>query len=151
MTRTELVALAAAMLQAAAGTATPAPGSAQAAVEAIYRALPRDSFDFRTLLYAPGLRQLLARERAAAHGEEGLIDAVPFCDCQDTADDYAFTATTRATGPASAEVTVHLRNETRSTYRLDMARLPAGWAVADVHGPEHPSLVAWLRAGLRRH
>jgi hypothetical protein len=45
-------------------------------------------------------------------------------------------------------VTVRLRNGATSIYRIDMVRLRDGWAVADVHGPEHASFAAWLRSAL---
>ena len=135
------------ILAAAAAAAAPA-GGAQAYAEAIYRRLPDDRFDFRQVRYAPVLRNLLAREAAAAHGEVGLIDSVPFCACQDTAEDYAFTTEVRPAPADRAEVLVHLRNGGRSTFRLDMVRLRTGWAVADIHGPERPSLVAYLQRSL---
>jgi hypothetical protein len=125
------------------------PRDAKAMVDDIYRRLPRTDFDFHKVRYAPPLKHLIERDVADAKGEVGLIDAVPFCDCQDTAEDYAFTSSRRRVAPGRAEVTVHLRNQERSTYRLDMVRLPAGWAVADVHGPLHASLAGWLRANLR--
>jgi hypothetical protein len=122
--------------------------SAKDTVDAIYRALPGSEFDYRMVRYAPPLKRLLAREAIVAHREVGLIDAMPFCDCQDTAEDYAFTSSSSSLAPDRAQVTVHLRNEMTSTYRVDMVRLATGWAVADLHGPEHPSLAAWLRANL---
>ncbi len=125
-------------------------GTAVAAVEGIYRNLPRLEFDYRKARYAPELDRLLAREAVDAGGEVGLLDAVPFCDCQDTLNDFAFHTSSVAVAPNRAVVTVHLQNGGASTYRIDMVRLPAGWAVADVHGPVHASLVAWLRSALAR-
>lgn len=145
------------LLLAASSTPAAAPAAdARAAVDAIYRDLPREEFDYRKIRYAPILKRLLARETADANGEVGLIDAVPFCDCQDTAEDYAFTTSSRTTSATTAKVTVRLRNGTPSTYRLDMVRLPSGWAVADIRGPAHVGLVAWLHRNLpggpaRRH
>ena len=136
-----------AIILAAAAAAAPG-GGAQAYVEAIYRRLPDERFDFRQVRYATVLHTLLAREAAAAHGEVGLIDSVPFCACQDTAEDYAFKTEVRRAPTDRAEVLVHLRNGGRSTFRLDMVRLRTGWAVADIHGPERPSLVAYLQRNL---
>ena len=138
----------AAIVLAAAAAATSPSGGARAYAEEIYRRLPDDRFDLRQLRYAPVLRTLLAREAAAAHGEVSLIDSVPFCACQDTSEDYAFTTEVRPAPADRAEVLVHLRNGGRSTFRLDMVRLPTGWAVADIHGPERPSLVAYLQRNL---
>ena len=118
-----------------------APGDAQLVVEAIYRALPGDEFDFRKLHYAPPLRRLLSREALLPDGEDSLLDAVPFCDCQDTDEHYAFTTRAKKTGPDSAQVSVRLVNGTVSTFLIDMIRLPAGWAVADIRGAGMP---AWL-------
>ncbi|WP_442679977.1 hypothetical protein ACSBM8_01865 [Sphingomonas sp. ASY06-1R] len=142
------------ILIAAAALAAPAGGTsgrlsdAQSAGAALYRALPTDGFDFRRLRFAPPLRELMRREAALANGEEGLIDAVPLCDCQDVAEDYAFTLHARKVGAKAEEVTVRLVNDTPSSFRIDMVRLPAGWAIADIHGPRHPSLVAYLRRHL---
>ena len=138
------------ILVAAAAAAASPTGSARAYVEAIYRRLPEERFDFRHVRYAPLLRTLLNREAAAAHGEVGLIDDVPFCACQDTAEDYAFTAESRPAPADRAEVLVHLHNGGSSTFRLDMVRLRTGWAVADIHGRERPSLVAYLQRNLPR-
>lgn len=126
------------------------PGTAAAAVEGIYRDLPRLEFNYRKVRYAPELNRLLAREAAAAGGEVGFLDAVPFCDCQDTAKNFGFQTSSISFGPNQAVVTVHLRNGGASTYRIDMVRLPAGWAVADIHGPVHASFVTWLRSALAR-
>jgi len=126
------------------------PGTAAAAVEGIYLDLPRLKFDYRKVRYAPELNRLLAREAAAAGGEVGLLDAVPFCDCQDTANNFGFHTISVAVGPNQAVVTVQLRNGGASIYRIDMVRLHDGWAVADIHGPVHASLVTWLRSALAR-
>ena len=143
-----------ALITALLAIAVPSPvmaaATAQATVDEIYRALPGSDFDYHKVRYAPPLKRLLERDVAAAHGEIGLIDAVPFCDCQDTAEDYAFTTSSRAIAQDKTQVTVRLHNEVWSTYRIDMVRLPSGWAVADIHGPEHASLAAWLAANLPR-
>ena len=138
------------VLLAMAAIGSAAPDAAQAYVVAIYRQLPQARFDFRHVRYAPLLRTLLDQEAAAAHGEVGLIDSVPFCACQDTAGDYAFTVESRLAPTDRAEVLVHLRNGGRSTFRLDLVRVRTGWAVADIHGPERPSLVAYLQRNLPR-
>jgi hypothetical protein len=117
-------------------------------VAALYRAVPTDGFDFRRLRFAPPLRELLRREAVLAGSEEGLIDAIPLCDCQDVDEDYAFTLHARKTGANAEEVTVRLVNGAPSTFRIDMVRLPAGWAIADIHGPRRPSLAAYLRRHL---
>ena len=129
--------------------AAPTPPDAKATVDRIYRSVPREDFDYTKILYAPLLKRLLAQDAANAKGEVGLIDSDSFCDCQDTEKDYGFTTSSRPVGAGRAEVTVHLHNGERSLYRIDMVRLPAGWAVADVHGPEHASLTGWLRANLK--
>lgn len=137
------------MLDLPAGASSPV--TAIAAVAGIYRDQPRPEFGYRKVRYVPKLDRLLAREAADAGGKMSLLDAVPFCDCQDTADDFGLhTSSVAAVAPNRAIVTVHLQNGGASTYRIDMVRLAAGWAVADIHGPVHASLVTWLRSALAR-
>jgi len=154
--RTSVVVLVAAMSAAVpAMAAKPAPCSdlsaAKAYVESIYAKLPGD-FDYRTVRYAPALKALIAKDDACAEAGGGIcvIDAVPFCDCQDTGTDYKLvSANVVATGKSGARVTVQMRNFGPVRYSVDLIQAKGTWYVADITTPSTKSFVAKLRAVLR--
>ena len=154
--RTSVVVLVAAMSAAVpAMAAKPAPSSdlsaAKAYVESIYAKLPGD-FDYRTVRYAPALKALIAKDDACAEAGGGIcvIDAVPFCDCQDTGTDYKLvSANVVATGKSGARVTVQVRNFGPVRYSVDLIQAKGTWYVADITTPSTKSFVAKLRAVLR--
>lgn len=154
--RTSVVVLVAAMSAAVpAMAAKPAPSNdlsaAKAYVESIYAKLPGD-FDYRTVRYAPALKALIAKDDACAEAGGGIcvIDAVPFCDCQDTGTDYKLvSADVVATGKSGARVTVQVRNFGPVRYSVDLIHAKGTWYVADITTPSTKSFVAKLRAGLR--
>ena len=120
--------------------------TAKAEVDRIYRELPGSGT--KHVRYGATLQSLLDEDARRANGEAGFIDADPFCNCQDTDLNYSFTSTARRVRPGVVEVTVALRNGKPETYRIDMERTPAGWAVADIHSAWQRSLVAYLRRSL---
>jgi hypothetical protein len=124
---------------------------AKAYVDGIYRALPEDGFDYRKVRYAPILRALIAKDDriGAAIGGVNLIDAVPFCECQDTDIGYHFE--TRGVATASG-ATVHIRltNGSTQNFSIDLVPLAGRWAIADIHGPSIHSFTAYLRRNLSR-
>ncbi len=125
--------------------------AAKAYVEGIYAKLPGD-FDYRTVRYAPALKALIARDDACAEAGGGIcvIDAVPFCDCQDTGTDYKLVSSTVvAAGTSGARVTVQMRNFGPVRYSVDLVQAKGTWYVADITTPTTKSFVAKLRAGLR--
>ena len=146
-------ALAAGGQATAAGPPTPAGMvGAKAYVDWIYRSLPNDDFDDADgVRYAPELRRWLERDRAwsARTGYVGAIDAVPFCDCQDTTDNYRFESRVVKTA-AGATAHVRLRNGGWQVFRIDLIASPRGWLVADVHSKDMPSLLAHLRREVPR-
>jgi hypothetical protein len=91
---------AAAILLLAASPGMAAQPGAVETVRNIYRRLPRAGFDYREVRYTPALTRLLRRDVAEARGELSVIEAVPFCDCQDTANNYGFMVRGR---PVSAD------------------------------------------------
>jgi hypothetical protein len=114
----------------------------------------KPGFDLRgpdaAKVIAPGLLGLIRADQVAAKGEAGALDFDPFCACQDY-DITAVRITTKRAGPDRAEVGIAHRNfgEPR-TIRFSMVRAGAGWQVADIHSPDTPSLVAYLRRALKR-
>lgn len=99
---------------------------------------------------APGLRDLIKADEAAAKGEVGALDGDPFCSCQDF-EITAVRVTAKVTGPDKADVSVAHRNFGKPrTTRLSMVRTATGWQVADIHSADMPSLVAFLRRALKR-
>lgn len=137
---------------AATATVTAAElGAAQRYVESIYARLPGD-FDYRSVRYTPALKALIARDDAcaAAGGGYCVIDAVPFCDCQDTGTDYRVVGSTvTAVGRSGARVTVNMRNGGKVRYSVDLALAKGVWYVADIATPATPSFAAKLKQGLR--
>lgn len=145
--RRSILAVVAACVASPVAAQAPADG-AKAYVDGIYRRIPGSTSAVPKVRYAPQLDALLKRDAAEAHGEVGAIDANPFCGCQDIGEDYAFTSRLRSLGNDRAQVDVDLRNGGRSAYRIDLVRMPAGWAVADIHAADPHSLVAYLRHAL---
>jgi hypothetical protein len=124
--------------------AAPNIAAAKAYVDQIYLQIP-GAFNWRTVRYTPELRRLIDKEQAEAKGEIGLIDAVPFCECQDTAGSYGYSTTVGPAGANRALVTVALRNGDRSTFRISMQWIGGRWVVADIGSARQPSLLAFLR------
>lgn len=126
-------------------------GAARRYVESIYQRLPGD-FDYRSVRYTPALKALIARDDAcaAAGGGYCVIDAVPFCDCQDTGTDYRIVGSTvTAIGRSGARVTVNMRNGGKVRYSVDLTLAKGVWYVADIATPAIPSFAAKLKQGLR--
>jgi hypothetical protein len=132
--------------------ATPAElNAAKSYVEGIYAKLPGD-FDYRSIRYAPALKALIARDDACAQAGGGIcvIDAVPFCDCQDTGTDYKLVSSTvTAIGKTGARVTVNMRNGGKVSYSVDLTLARGAWYVADIATPGTPSFAAKLRKELK--
>jgi len=135
-----------------ASAATPAElAAAKRYVEGIYAELPGD-FDYRSLRYAPPLKALIAKDDACAEAGGGIcvIDAVPFCDCQDTGSDYKLlSSTVVARSDSSARVTVQMRNGGPKRYSVDLVMIKGSWFVSDIATPTTPSFAAKLRKGLK--
>ena len=135
-----------------ASAATPAElAAAKRYVEGIYAKLPGD-FDYRTVRYAPALKALIAKDDACAQAGGGIcvIDAVPFCDCQDTGSDYKLVSSTVvAKGDTGARVTVQMRNGGPKRYSVDLVLIKGQWFVSDIATPTTSSFAAKLRKGLK--
>ena len=135
------------------GAATPAElGRAKAYIESIYRTIP-GRFDYASVHYAPKLKTLIDRDGAysRASGDVGVVDGIPFCDCQDTAPNYRIISTSVAAhGATGAIVTVMLRNEKTGRFTIDLILSNGRWLVADVHSPDTPSFLALLRREVPR-
>ncbi|HEX4693685.1 hypothetical protein [Sphingomonas sp.] len=124
--------------------------AAKAYVQAIYRRIP-GKFNYRLVRYVPELRRLIERDDAAAKGEIGAIDAVPFCDCQDTATNYRVLRTSVESTPrGGARVTTFLRNDKVGRFVVDLVSTRGRWAVADIHTPDMPSFLAMMRREVSR-
>ena len=137
-----------ALLAAPAEAATPAQlAQARAYVEGIYRTIP-GRFDYAAVRYAPELRKLVDRDSAwsRASGDVGVVDGVPFCDCQDTTPRYrVMSSSVAARGAAGAVVTILLRDEKTGRFVIDLTLLNGRWFVADIHSPDTPSFLALLQ------
>lgn len=137
---------------ASASAATPADlATAKRYVEGIYAKLPGD-FDYRSVRYAPALKALIAKDDACAEAGGGIcaIDAVPFCDCQDTGSDYKLVSSTVvAKGDTGARVTVQMRNGGPKRYSVDLVLIKGNWFVSDIVTPTTPSFAARLRKELK--
>ncbi len=140
-----MVLLIAAPARAAEGDAA----SAQRVVDRIYAAVPAMTFDYRNVAYTKALHDLLAMDDriGQAGGGINLIDWVPFCECQDTQEDYRFSTRATAT-PSGATVKVLLHNGGMQRFAIDLVPSRAGWLVADIHGPRIPSLLSYLKKNL---
>lgn len=150
--RAAVLLLLAMLVAPSAHAATPAElNAAKSYVEGIYAKLPGD-FDYRSVRYAPALKALIARDDACAQAGGGIcaIDAVPFCDCQDTGTDYKLVSSTvTAIGKTGARVTVNMRNGGPVRYSVDLTLARGAWYVADIATPTTKSFVAKLRAELK--
>lgn len=142
-------------LLAIAGTASAATRnvSARAYVAAIYRRIPQQSFDYRTIDYGRELTDLMARAArfSEVSGDVGPLDGIPFCDCQDNDANYRvmhISSTTRAHG--LTKVSVDLRNGDVQRFTVDVAQDHGRWRVIDVHSHGMPSLLAYLRREVPR-
>jgi hypothetical protein len=103
-------------------------------------------------VFAPPLVAAIREEAQASRGEVGFMDADPLCDCQDPAGMRPSVTEATQTGPAAARVRVALRFGTESRrLALKLVRTRAGWRIADVSGPDEPSLLADLTAWNRKH
>lgn len=147
-----IIVLLAAMMPQGANAATPAElAAAKRYVEGIYAKLPGD-FDYRSVRYAPALKALIAKDDACAEAGGGIcaIEAVPFCDCQDTSADYKLVSSTvAARGESGARVTVQLRNFGTKRYSVDLVLIKGNWFVSDIVTPTTPSFAARLRKELK--
>ena len=133
--------------------AAPPLSDAKAYVVGIYRQIP-GGFDYHKGHYADRLGGLLRRDTAFSRrsGDMGFIEAVPFCDCQDTTSDYRILqSSVEPRGPNGAAVTVLLRNGSENRrFTVDLLRERGGWRIADVHSPDTPSLLALLEREVPR-
>ena len=140
------------MLPMPADAATPAElTAAKRYVEGIYARLPGD-FDYRSVRYAPTLKALIAKDDACARASGGIcaIEAVPFCDCQDTSADYRLIrSSVVARGKTGARVQVEMRNFGSVRYTVDLVLTRGQWFVSDITTPTTPSLVARLQRELK--
>ena len=126
--------------------ASPSVSGATAYVKAIYRGIP-GSFSYRDVRYARELAKLMVRDAAISRrlGDEGELDADPFCDCQDTMPDYRIVRIRPlSSGRNAASVGVVLRNGHTSSFRIDLIREERHWVVSDVHSTRTPSLLAFM-------
>ena len=132
--------------------AAPPLADAKAYVISIYRQIP-GHFDYGRVHYSSTLGVLIRRDSAFSRrsGDVGAIEAVPFCGCQDTDPDYRIIATSvKPLGAKGAAVSVLLHNGTDQRFTIDLVREQEEWRVADVHGPDVPSLLALLQRGVPR-
>jgi len=122
-------------------------------IVSVYRTLPYDTRGWYDVALAPELKSLARREDRASPGLIDVVDADPFCSCQDTAADYRVLRSSVARlGPERARVTILLRNGTVQRFVVDVVRAPhGGFAVADIHPATMPSLVASLRRAVRSY
>ena len=136
------------VLATPADAATPTQlGQAKAYVEGIYRTIP-GRFDYASVHYAPELKKLVDRDGAysRASGDVGVIDGIPFCDCQDTTPKYQIMrSSVVARGAAGAVVTIILRDEKTGRFVIDLTLSNGRWLVADIHSPDTPSFLGLLR------
>ena len=121
--------------------------AAQRYVDRIYTDLPSDRFDFRKIRYSQALAALIDSDAAVPEGYVGVLDFDPFCGCQDFSPDYAFTSHAAVT-PTGVTVTVALTNGARRRFKIDLVDSRLGWIVADIHSPDVPSLLAFMRANV---
>lgn len=153
MKRRLLAGLCALALVTGARAAPPSPASAKAFVERLYRAAGLETFDYHSVRFAPALAALIRRDEASSSrtGTAGALEANPFCECQDTAEDYRLLSSSVAPrGPNGARVIVSVRNEGLKRFVVDVDWIGGGWRVADVQGPESGSLLAYLRREVPR-
>ena len=133
-------------------TAAPPLADAKAYVVSIYRQIP-GHFDDSRVRYSSKLGALIRRDNAFSRrsGDVGAIEAVPFCGCQDTDPDYRIVATSvKPLGAKGAAVSVLLHNDADERFTVDLVREQDEWRVADVHGPDVPSLLALLPRAVPR-
>ena len=131
---------------------TPDPAAADGERFANYFAKLPGDFVYRSARYAPALKVLIAKDDACAEAGGGIcvIDAVPFCDCQDTGSDYKLVSSTVvARGDTGARVTVQMRNGGPKRYSVDLVLIKGQWFVSDIATPTTPSFAAKLRKGLK--
>jgi len=137
------------LAQPAAAMTSSELGAARQWVVGIYDRLPQANFDWSKQNFDTGLRGLVRRDArfASASRSVGAIDGVPFCDCQDTAEDYRVTrSSARSLGSARAAITIWLRNNGNGRFVVDVVReSDGGFAIADIHSLATPSLLAFLR------
>lgn len=133
--------------------AAPPLSDAKAYVIGIYRQIP-ENFDYHTVRYAARLGGLLRRDAAFSRrsGDVGVLDGVPFCDCQDTTPNYRILqSAVESRGSNGAAVSVQIRNGSENRrFTIDLVHEGGEWLVADVHGHDTPSLLALLEREVPR-
>jgi len=103
-------------------------------------------------VFAPPLVAAIREEARQSRGEVGFMDADPLCDCQDPAGMRPSVTEAAQTGSAAARVRVALRfGDDSRRLALMLVRTAAGWRIADISGPDEPSLLADLSAWNRKH
>ena len=128
--------------------ASPRLADAEAYVVDIYRQIP-GGFDY----YTSRLGALLRRDARFSRrsGDVGVVEAVPFCACQDTVAGYRILRSSVAPGGSNrAVVSILLRNGSDDRFTVDLVRESGLWRIADVHGPHTPSLLALLEREVPR-
>ena len=129
------------------GGASPALAGAKSYVEAIYRSIPA-RFDYGMVHYAPELSALMKRDAVFSKvpGDVGVLDGIPFCDCQDSDPNYRILRTRMtAFRRVGATVIVDLRNGGVRRFSVDLVPARGRWLVQDVHSSNVPSLLALMR------
>jgi hypothetical protein len=134
--------------------------SAHHFVAAIYAHYPtsdkRPSFDptgdnLAHALFDASLVRLIREDERLAHGEVGVLDSDPFCDCQDDGGMKFTVGEAKAAGPSAAKVDVMASGsdlKTPERLTVDLIWTPAGWRVHDIHTPNTPSLRGLLVTGI---
>jgi hypothetical protein len=105
-------------------------------------------------VFAPALVAAMREEARLSRGEVGFMDADPLCECQDPSGLRPSVTDAAPIRPAAARVRVTLRFGEGGELReltLRLVRTAAGWRIADVSGPDEPSLLADLTAWNRKH
>lgn len=134
--------------------------SAHHFVAAIYAHYPtsdkRPSFEptgnnLAHALFDASLVRLIREDERLAHGEVGVLDSDPFCDCQDDGGMKFTVGEAKAAGPGAAKVAVSASGsdlKTPERLTVDLIWTPAGWRVHDIHTPNTPSLRGLLVTGV---
>ncbi|MBE7210681.1 MAG: DUF3828 domain-containing protein [Gluconacetobacter diazotrophicus] len=126
-------------------------GTPDAFVREVYRDYGKD--DRPDLLgptapgfFAPGLLALIRADERVPSGGVGRLDEDPLCDCQDDGGFRRVSVILDHPPGGRVEATIHAMVGTDAVVvGLDLVETGRGWRIADVHGRNIPSLVAFLR------
>ena len=102
-------------------------------------------------LFDASLVRLIREDERLAHGEVGVLDSDPFCDCQDDGGMKFTVGEAKAAGAGAARVDVTASGsdlKTPERLTVDLIWTPGGWRVHDIHTPNTPSLRGLLVTGI---